>query len=145
MRVGQPCVEREHRHFHTEADEHAGEDPQCGVLGDPRSVLDEPLELERGQLRVGAVVLGDHEQGDERDEHQRRAEHRVEEELQRRVLAILATPHADHEVHRQQHHFEEDEEQDQILGDERAGHSDLQHQHQDEKRLGIARRRDVVE
>ena len=86
-------------------------------------------------VRVGAVALGDDEQGDERHEHQRRTEHRVEEELQRGVLAVLATPHADHEVHRQQHDFEEDEEQDEVLGDERAGHAGLQHQHQDEERL----------
>ena len=32
----------------------------------------------------------------------------------------LAAPHADHEVHRQQDELEEDEEQDQVLGDERA-------------------------
>ena len=91
-----------------------------------------------------AVVLGDDEQGDERHQHQRRTEHGVEEELQRGVLAVLATPHADHEVHRQQHQFEEDEEQDQVLGDERAGHAGLQHQHQDEERLGVTRGRNVV-
>ena len=39
------------------------------------------------------------------------------------VLALLAAPHADHEVHRQQHDLEEDEEQDQVLGDERAEHA----------------------
>ncbi len=78
------------------------------------------------------------------DEHQRRTEHGVEEELQRCVLAVVAAPHADHEVHRQQHQFEEDEEQDQVLGDERAGHAGLQDEHQDEERLRIARRRHVV-
>ena len=93
---------------------------------------------------ASAVVLGQDEQGDERHQHQRRTEHRVEEELQRRVLALLAAPHADHEVHRQQHELEEDEEQDQVLGDERAGHAGLQDQHQDEERLRVARRRDVV-
>ena len=53
--------------------------------------------------------------------------HRVEEELQRRLLAVVAAPHADHEIHRQQHHFEEHEEQDEVLRDERAGHARLQH------------------
>ena len=95
--------------------------------------------LKRGQLRGRAVVLGDDEQGDERHQHQRRTEHGVEEELQRRVLTILAAPHTDHEVHRQQHELEEDEEQDQVLSDERAGHPGLQHQHQDEERLRVAR------
>ena len=39
------------------------------------------------------------------------------------VLALLAAPHADHEVHRQQHDLEEHEEQDQVLGHERADHA----------------------
>ena len=142
--VGQPGVEREHRHLDGEADEHAGEDPDGGVLGDAGAVVEEPLEAEVGGVGIGGVVLGDDEQGDERHQHQRRTEHRVEEELQRGVLAVLATPHADHEVHRQQHHFEEHEEEDEVLRDERAGHAGLQHQHQDEERLRVARVRHVV-
>ena len=77
------------------------------------------------------------EQGEERDQHQRRAEHRVQEELQRGVLAILTTPHTDHEVHRQEHELEEDEEQDEVLGDERARHADLEDEHQHQERLRV--------
>ncbi len=40
--------------------------------------------------------------------------------------------------------FEEHEEQDQVLRHERAGHADLQDQHQDEERLGVARVGHVV-
>ena len=144
VRVGQPRVEREHRHLDGEADEQAAEDPDRGVLGDVGTVLVEPLEAEVGCGRIGGVVLGDNEQGDETNQHQRRSEHRVQEELQRGVLAILATPHADHEVHRKQHEFEEDEEQDQVLRHERAGHAGLQHEHQHEERLGVARAGHVV-
>ena len=135
--VGQPRVEREHRHLHGEADEHAGEDPDGDVLRHIDAVLDEVRDRE-------AHALGLVEEREERHQHQRRPEHRVEEELQRRVLAVLATPHADHEVHRQQHHFEEHEEQDEVLGDEGAGHTGLQHQHQDEECLRVTRRRHVV-
>ena len=76
---------------------------------------------------------------DEPDQHERRAEHRVEEELERRVLTLLAAPHTDHEEHGQQHELEEHEEQDQVLGDEGSGHTRLQDEHEDEERLRVAR------
>ena len=136
--VGEPRVEREHRHLDGEADEHPGEDPD----------LHRAPELRPGVHQVGegeALGAGLGEQGQEGDEHQRRAEHRVEEELQRGVLALLAAPHADEEVHRQQHDLEEDEEQDEVLGDERAGHAGLQHEDQHQEGLGVARLRHVVE
>ena len=50
---------------------------------------------------------------------------------------LLAAPHADEEVHRQQHDLEEHEEQDQVLGHEGAQHAGVQHQQQDEERLGV--------
>ena len=135
--VGQPGVEREHRHLDGEAEEHAGEDPDLHVLVDAGAGLDQVLEAEALRSRL-------EEQCQEGDEHERRTEHRVEEELERGVLALLAAPHADHEVHRQQHELEEHEEQDQVLGDERARHARLQHEHQDEERLGVARVGHVV-
>jgi hypothetical protein len=59
-------------------------------------------------------------------------------------LAILSTPNTDHEVHREQYEFEENEEEDQILCDERARHAGLQHEHQDHECFGITRIRNVV-
>ena len=136
--VGQPGVEREHRDLDGEADEHPGEDPD--LHGAP--------ELRAGVHQVGegeALGAGLGEQGQERHEHQCRAEHRVEEELQRGVLALLAAPRADEEVHRQQHDLEEDEEQDQVLGDEGAGHAHLQDEDQHQEGLDVARLRHVPE
>ena len=104
----------------------------CDVLVDARRRAS--IEVREAE----AHGVGLEEQGEEGDQHEGRAEHRVEEELERGVLALLAAPHADHEVHRQQHDLEEDEEQDQVLGDERARHAGLQHQHQHEERLGVA-------
>jgi hypothetical protein len=75
----------------------------------------------------------------ERHQHEDRAEQGVEEELDAGVVAARATPHPDHEEHRDQGQLEEDEEQDQIEGDEGAGHPGLQQQHQAEERLGLAR------
>ena len=84
------------------------------------------------------------EQRDEGNEHESRTEHRVQEELERCVLTIFATPHTDHEVHRQQHHFEEHEEQDEVLRNESSRHTCLQDEHQDEECLGVAGRRNAV-
>ncbi len=89
-------------------------------------------------------LLLEEEQGQEPDEHQRRAEQREQEELDRRVLAVRATPDADHEEHREQHDLEEDEEQDEVLSDERAVHADLEQQDQREERLRVVRLREVV-
>ena len=136
--IRQPGVEREHRHLHGESHEHASEDPNLHVLGDRGTVLHEVWNREALCTRL-------EEQGQERHEHQCRTEHRVEEELQRRILTLLATPHTDHEVHRQQHHFKEHEEQDQVLGDERSRHARLQDEHQAEECLGVTRRRNVIQ
>ena len=141
--VGQPGVEREHRHLDAEAHEHAAEDQHLRAEGQ-----------RAGQVPVGdalgdvghreALAPGDEEDGDEAHDHERRAEQRVEEELDRGVLALLAAPHADHEVHRQQHDLEEDEEQDEVLGDEGPEHPGVQHEDEDEERLGVARLGEVV-
>ena len=91
---------------------------------------------QRGKAK--ALRTGLEEQRKEGHQHECRAKHRVEEELERGVLPLLAAPHPDHEVHRQEHDLEEDEEENQVLRDERAGHTGLQHEHQDVERLGVA-------
>ncbi len=89
-------------------------------------------------------LVGQEVQRHEADDHERRAEQRVEEELHRRVAALLAAPHADHEVHRQQDDLEEDEEEDEVLGAEGADHARLEDEDQDQERLGVLRLREVV-
>src|SRR3546814_5812788 len=55
-----------------------------------------------GQLDHGErLAPGEEEQGEEAQQHERGAEQRVEEELDRGVLALGSAPDADHEVHRQ--------------------------------------------
>ena len=84
--------------------------------------------------------------GDERqvamsdDEHERRADHRVEEELRGRVHAVLVAPPADQEVHRHEHDLEEHEEQEQVEAEERAHHAGLEQQQPREVRLVLRRR-----
>ena len=132
MCVWQPSVEWEHRNLDGEADEHSGEDPNLRGARDIHAVLNE----ERNREALGACL---EEQCKERDQHECRSEHRVQEELERCVLAIFATPYADHEVHRKQNEFEEHEEQNKIASDECSGHADLQDEHEDEEGLRIAR------
>ncbi len=126
MRVGQPGVEREHRHFDREAEEERQEHP--------------PLQVER---HVQAMELGDVERVDAGDavvveverqnaeQHDDAADQRVEEELDRRVEPVGAAPDTDQEIHRHQHHFPEQEEQQEIERHERAKHAGLQHQQED--------------
>ncbi len=66
--------------------------------------------------------------GDDADEHERRADHRVDEELQRGVDPLVVAPSADEEVHRHEHDLEEHEEQEQVEADERADDAGLEQQ-----------------
>ena len=72
------------------------------------------------------------------DEHERRADHRVQEELRGGVDAALVAPAADEEVHRHEHDLEEDEEQEQVEAEERAHHAGLEQQQPREVRLVLA-------
>ena len=143
MRVGQPCVEWKHRHLDGKADEHAGEDPDLNRTTKQTAVLSKIGNVE-ACFACGHLARHLEVERQEGNEHQRRTEHRVQEELERGVLTIFATPDTDHEVHRQEHEFEEHKEQDEVLRHKGAGHANLQHEHQDEERLGVTRRRDVV-
>ena len=136
--VGQPGVEREHRHLDREAEEHAAEHEQL------RAVHDAVAVQARERDHVEGVHLRQEEQRQEAQQHQRGAEQREEEELDRRVLAVGTAPHADHEEHREQDDLEEDEEEDEVLGDERADHARLEQQDQREERLRVVRLGEVV-
>ena len=57
---------------------------------------------------------------------------------------MFATPDTDHEEHRQEHEFKEHEEQDQVLGDECAGHAGLQNKQQRKERLRLAWARHMI-
>ena len=83
------------------------------------------------------TTLGGHEVADigeveaehgDQDEHA--AEQRVQEELDGGVFAARPAPDADEEVHRQQHHFPEDVEEEEIQGQEGADHAGFQEQEQ---------------
>ena len=74
---------------------------------------------------------------EDRDQHQDRAEHRVQNEFHGGVDAALVSPHADHEIHRDQRELPEDEEEEQIERDEDADHGRFDHQQRDEEALHV--------
>ena len=98
VRVGQPGVEGEHRHFDGEADE---ERPEHPLLHVQRQVELHQLGDFEGVDAELVVVL--EVQRQDAEQHQDRAGQRVEEELDGGVQLARAAPHADDEVHRHQH------------------------------------------
>ena len=75
-----------------------------------------------------------HQEG---DEHQHAADEREEEELDRRILAPRPAPNADQKVHRQQHHFPKDVEEEEVQREEDAQHPRLQQQEEDAVALDV--------
>jgi hypothetical protein len=65
---------------------------------------------------------------DDRRQHQHRAGHGVEEELDGGVDAAVVAPDADQEVHRHQADFPEDVEEEQVLRQEDADQAEFQQQ-----------------
>jgi hypothetical protein len=76
-------------------------------------------------------------QHQDRDQHQHAADQRVQEKLDRRVLAPRAAPDADQEVHGQQYDFPEHVEQEEIQGQKDSQHARFQQQEQDAVRLDV--------
>ena len=62
----------------------------------------------------GHAVLVQEGEADDADEHERRAEHREDEELERRVDPLAVAPPADEEVHRHEHDLEHHEEEEEV-------------------------------
>ena len=68
-------------------------------------------------------------QPDDGNEHQQRANQRIQEELNRRVDTILAAPNTDDKVHRDQNQFPKHVEQERVGSHKDASHTKLQEQH----------------
>ena len=103
----------------------------CGREAIDARIADQAQNVRQVE-RAGRVV-----EPQDRHQHQDRAEHRVQNEFHRGVDAALVAPHADHEIHRDQHQFPEDEEEEQIERDENADHGRLDHQQRDEEALHV--------
>ena len=128
VRIGHPGMEREHRSFDAEREKEADKQQNVGDLtarkqpGDRADVL---LQRRQVKRRRAAQKVQSHDG----DQHDHRAGHRVQEELDGRIDAPLAAPDADDEIHRDQHPFPEQVVQHQVQGQKDAQHGGLHHQH----------------
>ena len=131
-------MKRKRRNLDREADEQRHPD---GVLEAPAELIERPhrqrLGAEFARLRhhdrhVEGVRLDGEIKRENGDQHESAAEQRVEKELDRGVFAARPAPDADQEVHRQQHHFPENEEQEKIESAENAHHAGVEQEKQRE-------------
>ncbi len=120
VRIRQPAVQRNHRHFHRKGDEEAQH----------QQVFDTVRHRGFQQSRIverpdaGGVVMHEH-QAQNRNQHHQTARLGIDEEFGRRrdtrfTVRSLMAPERDQEVHRYQHHLPEEEEQEHIDGQEHA-------------------------
>ena len=126
VRVGQPGVERKHRHLDREPEEKREEHP--------------PLQVERHvhvlELRdVEGVHAGDavavEVEPQNAEQHDDAADEGVQEKFDRRVQPPVASPDADEEIHRHEHDLPEQEEQQEVEADERSHHACLEDEQKD--------------
>ncbi len=113
-------MDRPHRHL----------DRKRGEEGKPQPGLHFGRELVVQELRdVGGTGIPVH--GHDGQHHQHGAQQRVEEELVGCVDAVLATPDADDDEHRDQAGLEEHVEQNDVERDEDADHERFEDQERD--------------
>lgn len=119
--VRQPAVQRPHRCLHGESDADRQNGDDLHGRGEPTAVVSgECHHVE------GAALQPDEEQA---QQHDHRAEQCVEDELPGGGLPLRTAPAGDEEVHRDEHHLERQEEQQQVEdgeGREGAGLQDEQ-------------------
>ncbi len=121
--VGEPRVEREERHLDGEGEREEQEEPR--LVGRRRHELEELDVVGREHAAVDRLARREPEP-QQRDEHQQRPDERVDDELRRRIDAVLRAPDADDEVHRDQRELEEDVEEHHVERREHARHAALE-------------------
>ena len=129
---GQPGVKGEQRHFNGEAQEESHEEE---LLLLQRQVEGE--EIEQIKRAPAALLQMQDVQGQNRHQHQGAAGHGVKDEFHRGVQTVFAAPHADHQVHGNQHRFPENEEQEEVERHEGAQHAGFEDQHEDHEFLHL--------
>ena len=129
MRIREPSVEREHRYLDRKGERECaeGERLQCWVGN--RAAQRDQVECAGPGAGCRLVAKGGSE---DRHKHQQRADQCVEDELDRGVDAIGATPDADDQIHRNQHDLPEDVEEEEVEREEDAEHPCLKNQEADE-------------
>ena len=119
--VRQPGVQGEQRHLDGEGHGEGEEEPALDTEGQRRG-------RRSHHCRVEAAGLA--RQVEEGHQPEQRTSEGVEEELGGSVAALIAAPDPDHEVHRDEHGFPEQVEEEQVLGHEGPQHAGLQQEEQ---------------
>lgn len=125
--IGQPGVQGPHRGLHREpeTDREYGDDLHgCGEAAAVVSGECHHVEC--------AALQPDEEKAEQHDD---RAEQRVEDELPGGGLPLVAAPAIDEEVHRDEDHLEGEEEEQQIEDGEGGEGAGLQDEHEGDERL----------
>ena len=129
VRVWEPGVEREHRHLDGEGEREGGKSEDLKRWVGDRAPQRQQVERPCPRAGGGLVAEGG---GEDRHEHQERADERIEDELDRRVDAVGPTPDADDQIHRHEHDLPEDVEEEEVERQEDAEHPGLEDKEADE-------------
>ena len=119
--VGQPGMQGPQGNFDRKGCAESQEQPDLGIERDAAF---------GNQFRHRECPLVDHQPQD-RQQHQYRASHGVQEKLDGSVDAPRPAPNTDQEIHRHQGKLPKDVEQEQVLGEENARHADFEQQEED--------------
>src|SRR6202167_2778206 len=124
--VRQPGMHMPHRSLDRERQRERREQP-AGFIHSKRHLV-EQRQIEAGAVEMHVRLV---HQVQNRDQHEKRSNHREQHELDGGVNLAAMSPNADQEVHRNQHHFPEHVEQEQIDRKQRAEQPGLEHQHEE--------------
>ena len=127
VRVREPRVEWKHRHFDGEREAEGEKKPDLIIFR--KEQVANFYQIERERAGDFAVIEINEKN---RDEHQQAADHCVDKKFQRRINAARTAPDADDEIHRNEHRFPEDVEEQQVEAGEHAHHAGFQQQHGDQ-------------
>src|ERR1700678_16753 len=131
VRIRQPGVERKHRHFdrkgekEREKQQRGNRWPVRRIRVNLRRSFVERRQAE-GVNPSQHVVMEIEEQ--DAQQHQHGTGQRIEEELDRGVKFTWTAPDADQQIHRYQHGFPENEEQEEVERNKNPQHAGLQNQ-----------------
>src|SRR5260370_1020949 len=128
MRIREPGVKRKHRNLDGESNEESNKQPDSVMEWNQRRRLIKLWNAKRENASE-RVVMEVEEQ--DAKQHQHRAQQRIQKELDGSIEFARTTPDTDQQIHRHQHRFPENEEEEEIERHEDAEHPRLQHQEPD--------------
>src|SRR2546423_7810895 len=118
-------MERHKRHLHHKGRGEGQEEPELYRIAE--SATKQCCQVKCVAATRGLLVKIS--QGDDARQHQQTAKRGIEHKLEGRVDTPLASPTANQEIGRNQHHFPENIEEEEIGGEEDADDATFEQQH----------------